>query len=212
MEYIIVLIVFIFFLAIIAIVKLNQSYQKDTEEIKNRSRKVKAEYEEKLKTIIIPAYNQSRTELINRNGNPTKAFILGQYNLNKEIIAFDESKRIWICGNDIPMKSILSCTLTDNKNIVKGQITSATKTNNGNMVKRAVIGNVLLGSSGAFIGGSTASKSTITTQGNDKVIHNYTIILNVDSLLEPIIRVPIGSNKYIVDDIVGLMNVIINRR
>jgi len=165
-----------------------------------------------LKTIIIPSYNQSRKELINRNGKPTTEFILGKYDLNKEIIAFEESKRIWICGNDFPMKSILSCTFMDNKNIVKGQITSTTKTNSGNLVKRAVVGDVLFGPAGAIIGGSTASKSTITTQGNDKVVHDYTIILNVDSLLEPIIRVHIGSDRNTVNEIVGLMNVINSRR
>ena len=206
------IIFFICFLAVIAFVYINQSDQKEFKELKKRGREVKAEYEVKLKTIIIPAYNQSRTELINRNGNPTKVFILGQYNLSKEIIAFEESKRIWICGNDFPMKSILSCTFTDNKNIIKGQFTSTTKTNSGNMVKRAVVGDVLLGPAGAIIGGSTASKSTITTQGNDKVVHDYTIILNVDSLSEPIIRVHIGSDINTVNEIVGLMNIIINRR
>ena len=110
------------------------------------------------------------------------------------------------------MKSILSCTFTDNQNVVKGQITSTTKTNTGNMVKRAVVGDVLLGGAGAIIGGSTASKSTITTQENDRVTHDYTIIINVDSLAEPIIRVHIGSDGKTVNEIVGLMNVIINRR
>ena len=173
---------------------------------------LKAKQEEDLNTRIIPAYNQSRNDLINKYGNPVKSFILEQYNLNKEIIAFEESKRIWICGNDFPMKSILSCTFTDNQNVVKGQITSTTKTNTGNMVKRAVVGDVLLGGAGAIIGGSTASKSTISTQENDKVIHDYTIILNVDSLAEPIIRVHIGSDGKLVNEIVGLMNVIIKRR
>lgn len=165
-----------------------------------------------MKTRIIPAYNESRTELFNKYGNPTKVFVLEQYNLDKEIIAFEESKRIWICGNDLPMKSILNCTFTDNQKVIKGQITSTTKTNSGNMVKRAVVGDVLFGGAGAIIGGSTASKSTITTQEDDKVIHNYTIIINVDSLSDPIIRVNIGSDGRTVYEIVGLMNVIINRR
>jgi len=133
------IIIIICFLAVIAFVYINQSNQKEFKELKERGREVKAEYEEKLKTIIIPAYNQSRTDLINRNGNPTKVFILGKYNLSKEIIAFEESKRIWICGNDFLMKSILSCTFTDNKNVIKGQITSTTKTNSSNMIKRAVL-------------------------------------------------------------------------
>ncbi len=177
-----------------------------------RSQELKAKQEEVLQTRIIPAYNKSRTELINKYGNPVKAFVLEQYNLNKEIIAFEESKRIWICGNDFPMKSILSCTFKDDQTVVKGQITSTTKTNSGNMVKRAVVGDVLLGGAGAIIGGSTASKSTITTQENDKVVHDYTVVINVDSLSEPIIRVHIGSNEKTVNEIVGLMNVIINRR
>jgi ABC-type multidrug transport system fused ATPase/permease subunit len=198
--------------AVIAIVISSQKDNKKREAQQKRSQELKAKREEDLKTRIIPAYNESRTELINRYGNPTKVFLLEQYNLNKEIIAFEESKRIWICGNDFPMKSILSCTFTDDKKIVKGQITSTTKTNSGNMVKRAVVGDVLLGGAGAVIGGSTARKSTITTQEDDKVVHDYTVIINVDSLSEPIIRVHIGSDGKTVNEIVGLMNVIINRR
>jgi hypothetical protein len=198
--------------AVIALVISSQKEKVEREERQKRSQELKAKKEEELKTIIIPAYNKSRTELINRYGNPTKVFVLEQYNLNKEIIAFEESKRIWICGSDFPMKSILSCTFTDDKNVVKGQITSTTTTNSGNMVKRAVVGDVLLGPAGAIIGGSTASKATITTQENDKVVHDYTVILNVDSLSEPIIRVHIGSDVDTVNEIVGLMNVIISRR
>jgi hypothetical protein len=197
---------------IIAIVIQIPKAKKEEAARQKRNQELKAKREEDLKTIIIPAYNQSRTELINRYGNPTKVFILEQYNLNKEIIAFEESKRIWICGNDFPMKSILSCTFADDQKVVKGQITSTTKTNTGNMVKRAVVGEVLIGGAGAIIGGSTASKTTISTQENDKVVHNYTIIVNVDSLSEPIIRVHIGTDGKTVNEIVGLMNVIINRR
>jgi len=55
---------------------------------------LKAKQEEDLNTRIIPAYNQSRNDLINKYGNPVKSFILEKYNINKEIIAFEESKRI----------------------------------------------------------------------------------------------------------------------
>lgn len=190
------------------------SSQKDKEKKAERDRKnkeAKVKREEQLQNVIIPAYNDSRTELIDKYGNPTKVFVLEQYNLDREIIAFEASKRIWICGKDFQMKDILNCTFTDDKRIVKGQIISTTKTNNGNMVKRAVVGDVLLGGAGSVIGGSTAKKSTITTQEDDKVYHDYTIVINVDSLSEPIIRVHIGSDEKTVNDIIGLMNVIINR-
>jgi len=202
-------------IVVFVIIALMVSIQKDNEkreEILNKSQELKTKREEDLKTIIIPAYNESRTKLIDKNGRPTKAFILEQYNLNKEIIAFEESKRIWICGRDYQMKSILSCTFTDDVKVIKGQITSTTKTNSGNMVKRAVVGDVLLGGAGAIIGGSTASKSTITMQEDDKIYHDYTVVINVDSLSEPIIRVHVGSDGKTVNEIVGLMNVIINRK
>jgi len=189
--------------------------EKDKEERNEREKKIKeakAKRKQELQNVIIPAYNESRTELINKYGDPTKVFVLKQYSLDKEIIAFEESKRIWICGKNFQMKSILSCTFTDDKKVVKGQITSTTKANSGNMVKRAVVGDVLLGGAGAVIGGSTARKSTITTQDDDKVYHDYTVIINVDSLSEPIIRVHIGSDRKTLNEIVGLMNVIINRK
>ncbi len=79
------------------------------------------------------------------------------------------------------------------------------------MVKRAVVGNILLGGAGAVIGGSTAGKTTITTQGDDTVQHDYTIVINVDSLSNPILRIHVGRDGVLANEIVGLMNVIINR-
>lgn len=199
-------------LIIIAVVISSQKDKEKRDERDRKAKEAKAKREEELQNVIMPAYNEARTQLIDKYGNPAKVFVLEQYNLDKEIIAFEESKRIWICGKDFQMKSILSCTFTDDKKIVKGQITSTTKTNNGNMVKRTVVGDVLLGGAGAVIGGSTASKSTITTQEDDKVYHDYTVVINVDSLSEPIIRVHVGSDGKTVNEIVGLMNVIINRK
>ena len=199
----------------ILIVALVISSQKDNErieEINRENRAVRIKLEEELQTIVIPAYNESRNKLIDKYGNPTKAFLLAQYNLEKEIIVFEEAKRIWILGKDLPMKSILSCTFTDDKKVVKGEISSITKTKSGNMVKRAVVGDVLLGGAGAIIGGSTAQKSTIITQEDDKIYHNYTVVINIDSISEPIINIPIGEYGNTVNEIVGVMNVIINRK
>jgi len=200
------------FIIIIAVVISSQREKKEREERDKKLKEAKAKRDEELKNVIIPAYNDARSQLIDKYGNPAKVFVLERYNLGKEIIAFEESKRIWICGKDFQMKSILSCTFTDDMKVVKGQITSTTKTNDGNMVKRAVVGDVLLGGAGAIIGGSTASKSTVTTQADDKVYHDYTVVINVDSLSEPIIRVHIGPDVKTMNEIVGLMNVIVNRK
>jgi len=196
---------------IIAIIHSAKKEDKKREDKDKKMKESEAEREAELQNVIIPAYNNARSQLIDKYGNPAKVFVLEQYNLDKEIIAFEESKRIWICGKDFEMKSILSCTFTDDVKVVKGQIISTTKTKSGNMVKRAVVGDVLLGGAGAVIGGSTAKKSTITTQEDDKVYHDYTVVINVDSLSDPIIRVHLGSDGKTLNEIVGLMNVIIQR-
>ncbi len=197
---------------IILVIYTNNEERKSAEERQDRIYAEKAKKENELQTVIIPAYNTSLQELVKKYGSPTKSIVIEKYNLNKEIIVFEEAKRIWICGNDLPMRSILSCTYSDSPVTTKGKITSTTNTNNSNMVKRAVIGNVLAGEAGAIIGGATASKTTVLTQGSDKVFHSYTVIINVNSLTDPIIRVPVKEEGKLVNEIIALMNVIISRR
>jgi hypothetical protein len=111
----------------------------------------------------------------------------------------------------MPMKSVLGFSISDNKEIIKGDISSISRTNTGNMLKRAIVGDVLLGGAGAIIGASTASKNTITTQESDIIFHDYTIIINVDSLSDPIIYVELGSDEKLLNEIAGLLTVVVNR-
>ena len=110
--------------------------------------------------------------------------------------------------------SILGCTFSDNPQVKKGEVkySSTTKTNNANMIGRAVVGGVLAGGAGAVIGGTTAAKDTVTvaTHANDTVIHDYTVVINVNSFSNPVVRIPLGKDGAKVNEIVGLMNVIIN--
>lgn len=205
--------IFIAFFVIcgIFLIWANNENQKDQEKIKLRNERIaiekKAEREAK-----IPIYNSDRNKLISKYGEPDKAIILEELNLNKEIIAFGKVNRIWVLGKDLPMGDILSCTFSDNPRVVKGKVTYDTKTNGGNMVKRAVVGNILLGDTGAIIGGSTANKTTTATQENDKTYHDYTVIININSLSEPVLKVNLGEDGAKVNEIVGLMNVIISRK
>lgn len=80
------------------------------------------------------------------------------------------------------------------------------------MIKRAVIGRALTGLAGAVIGGATAKKNSVSTQENDLVYHDCNIIINMDSLSVPIIRVHIGSGGKTVNEIVTMMKLIIYRR
>ena len=192
--------------------EMQQSREKGLQQIKAIKNGTYKETEYKMVSRpYISVYSASRKVLIDKYGEPTKTICLKASDLEQEIIAFEESKRIWICGKDFSMSDILGCSLEDNHKVIKGEITSTTQTKNGNMVKRAVVGNILLGGAGAVIGGSTAGKTTITTQGDDTVQHDYTIVINVDSLSNPILRVHVGRDGVLANEIVGLMNVIINR-
>lgn len=191
---------------------MQESREKGLQQIKAIKNGTYKETEYKMVSRpYISVYSASRKVLIDKYGEPTKTICLKASDLEQEIIAFEASKRIWICGKDFSMNDIIGCSLEDNHKVIKGEVTSTTQTKNGNMVKRAVVGNILLGGAGAIIGGSTAGKTTITTQGDDTVQHDYTIVINVDSLSNPILRIHVGRDEVLANEIVGLMNVIINR-
>lgn len=204
-----ILVVF-FILGGIVLAWAGQEDKKNQKKMKQINEKVaiKRKAENEVKITI---YNDSRNELISKYGEPDKTIILDEINLQKEIIVFGKSKRIWLLGKDLAMKDILSCTFSESKRTVKGEVSYETKTSTGNMAKRAIVGGVLTGGVGAVVGGATARKETTVKQENDKVIHDYTVIININSLSDPIVRIPLGSNGTKVNEIVGLMNVIISR-
>ncbi|MDD3238629.1 MAG: hypothetical protein PHW47_00795 [Lachnospira sp.] len=201
----------VFFVAVgIALIWAYDENQKKQENRKQiREKAVIRKMAEKEAKISI--YNTSRNDLISKYGEPDKTIIFEELNLQKEIIVFGKVNRIWLLGKDLPMSDVLSCSFNDNQRIEKGSVSYETKTSTGNMAKRAIIGGVLTGGVGAVVGGATARKETSVKQENDKVIHDYTVIININSLSEPILKIPLEADGAKVNEIVGLMNVIINR-
>ena len=197
-------------LGVFLIYAYNDGKKKEEErEEKLRLEKARKQAEKEKQEQI---YNSEKEKLIEKYGEPDKTIVVEELNLSKEIIAFGKVNRIWLLGKDLPMGDIISCTFNDNQRIEKGKVSYETKTSTGNIAKRAVVGGVLLGGTGAVIGGATAKKNTVVNQENDKLIHDYTVIININSLSDPIIRIPLGKDGAKVNEIVGLMNVIINRR
>ena len=80
------------------------------------------------------------------------------------------------------------------------------------MIGRSIIGDVMAGPAGAVIGGTTGKKQTEFTQGNDYTVHDYTVIININSISDPIIRIHTGKDGTLTNEIVGLMNVILSRK
>ena len=178
---------------------------------KDKKRKImaaKRNAENESKALI---YKNELNELITKYGEPDKTIILENFNLSKEIIVFGKTNRIWILGRDLSMNDILHCSLSDNSKVIEGKINYETNTDGGNMIKRAVIGNIILGGTGAIIGGNTAKKTTIATQEKNKIYHNYTAIININSLSDPILKINIKDDDEKATEIIGLINVIISR-
>lgn len=187
--------------------------QQETDKNKRKQEQEKERKAElaKQKELDKRNYEKWKSELIEKYGQIDKEIALSESNKENAILAFSQVSRIWLAGNDLPMKAILSCNLSDSSKTIKGKTTIQTKTNTGNMAKRAVVGGVLLGGAGALAGGVTAKKDGTLIQEDDKVIHDYTVLVNVDSLSTPVIRLQCGTNGTLANDIIGLLNVVINR-
>lgn len=179
--------------------------QKEQEEAKQRKEKwLQAKQE----------YNTWYMDYVAQNGEPDKKIVLDydSYNKDKLIFVHEQSQKIYIQGTTYNFKDIISCSVSDNQTVIKGAITALTKTNTGSTVGRAIVGDVLAGPAGAIIGGVTAKKTTQYQQGNDTIEHDYTVLINVNSISAPILRIHTKKDSTLTSEIIGLMNVIITRR
>lgn len=195
----------LFFLIIIAlafIVSAKTNEQSETE------KKEKEEERERLQK----EYENDLENLSREYGAITKKFEFWNKSKDNCVLVFAETKKAWIMGQVYDFKDILECSITDNSYIKKGEVTYKTKTSTGSMIGRAVVGGVLTGGVGALIGGATAKKKTVAVpKGEDKVIHDYTVLVNVNSLTTPVIRINCGRGEEKANEIVAVMNVIIHK-
>lgn len=163
---------------------------------------------------------QLEEELLVKYGTPTKTI---DYNvstslkrsLDQCILIFEDVNVILVRKRIYSFKDILSCSITDNSTTThSGSVnTSKTTTSTGSMLGRAIVGGVLTGGVGAVVGAATAKKETVTIlpQTNMVIKHDYTIQINVNSILEPLIKLYLGADEDKVNEIVALFNVIISR-
>lgn len=150
--------------------------------------------------------------MIAKYGEPTRTIIIKELDINKEINVFEKINRIWICGKDLSMKDVISCTFSDDSRIVKGKISYETSTNPFDVFFRSRWGQTLGGDKGAIIAGNTTKTTTTVKQEEDKIYHNYTITININSLTEPNLLINLGEQGSKINEITGLLNVIINRQ
>ena len=201
------LVVFFALFCIFGII-LNEKEEKNKKSRKEEYKKRIVEEQEYIKN----EYEKKKYLLIKKYGEPDKDVIIKYRGLQSDIMSFSNFNRIWILGHDYSMDDIIGCSLHDEQSIQQGTVSFETKVKTGNMVKRAVVGGLLFGGAGAVIGGVTAKKASISKQDDDKVVHNYTVFINVNSMSNPVISVNVGKDVHKANEIVSLINVIIYNR
>lgn len=197
-------------IVVLFLIVLIMSYQEE-ENKKEKREQARLKREERLKAQT-EEYETLKQQFLTTNGTPDKTLVIDKLDINSEIHVYESSKRVFILGKEYAFKDVMSCTFSDNPRVIKGKITAVTKSKNGSVIGRAIVGDVVAGPAGAIIGGTTAKKNTEYIQGNDKTVHDYTVIINMNSIVEPIIRIHTGEDGKLTNDIVGLMNVIISRK
>lgn len=162
-------------------------------------------------------YNIAKNELFARNGEPCKTIVISEsrfdlFNINNELIVFDKAKKLWLCGHEISIDDINSFAIDDESVIQKGQVTAVTSTDTSSLASRSVAGALIGGEAGAIIGGATAKKQTVLKQENDKIIHDYALVVNICDINNPMLLIKIGRNKNKAMEINALMQVIMTMK
>ena len=162
-------------------------------------------------------YNIAKNELFARNGEPCKTIVISEsrfdlFNINNELIVFDKAKKLWLCGHEISIDDINSFAIDDESVIQKGQVTAVTSTDTSSLASRSIAGALIGGEAGAIIGGATAKKQTVLKQENDKIIHDYALVVNICDINNPMLLIRIGRNKNKAMEINALMQVIMTMK
>lgn len=126
------------------------------------------------------------------------------------ILVYKEAKKLILNGIPIPFEDVLSITIEDEANTLKGQIKP--QRNNSEIIGRAVVGGLIAGETGAIIGGMSAAQNTSFTQESDTIIHDFSAIVHLNSLDNPILSIHIGKDRNAANEIKALFNVILNSK
>ena len=186
------------------------------EERINAAKAREEERKQKIRSLKY-AFVSQKHEIETKYGPITNEYLLPNNNyhsipsINDCVLLLEEARIIVICNQIFNFKDIIGCSVTDDSTVEKGSIEYETTQSTSDIISRAAIGDLLWKDKGAIIAGTTAPKKTIVTQTEDKIYHDYTIIVNVNRLSSPIVRIPCKSNNALVEELIGLLNVIIKQ-
>jgi len=183
---------------------------------------VKEKYEQEginEDNIIIRNYENKLTELSTKYGditaNITYCFESGwQFRkIEKSFIVFENSSTLFIVNKPYSFNDIISYEVVDDSKIIySGNSNSNISTSNKSMIGRAAVGGALLGGTGALIGGITANKQSNTSLNISQTTnHKYEVIITLNNLSEPIIKIELEDNRNAMEKISSVLSIIISR-
>lgn len=194
--------------------RMEERKEKRQEQLDSEKRlaEIQQENEEKRKQV-----NLLKDTIVRRHGLPDKKFVIKEDDLDKEVWIYLSDRIAIIQGKEYAFDSFVKCDLSDDtivrhgKTIIRSNGNSSTK--NGNMIGRAVVGGLVAGGAGAVIGGSTASRhttnSSVVSQGDDIVIHDYTIWITFKDIINPLVKIQLGDKEDLARELEGAINAII---
>lgn len=205
-------------LGIVAIVGIilgavNSQNSKEAKEAEEKKRQQRAEEKKRAED----AMQSSIKQLTDKYGHLSNTIRFEKRedipDIKKCLLVFGESELLYVDGRELLFKDIISYSITDDYRIKHGEVeyTSETNTSTGSLLGRSAAGAVLGGGVGAVIGASSASKNTttISTQKDDTIIHNYSLSINVKSLENPLIRINLGNSTKKAEEVNAIFAYII---
>lgn len=202
--------------AIVAFAIVKVANIKEDQDVKKRKQieeeRLELQRKEKEKKDILVRKRQNKiAEYESRYGECTKVISNPGDSSQDFIRVYEKPSVIIIKDNTYSFDEIIGYNLTDNSRVIKGELSSSTSTSNASAVGRAVVGAALGGVAGAVIGGATAKQTTEYKQGEDKTIHDFSVNINVNRLSEPLVKLHIGRNEDLANEITALINAIVVR-
>ena len=145
------------------------------------------------KSLTEMRYKYSRDSLCAKYGEP-ETVITGigrKYDIDKEMYFFEKAEKIVFLGDTFDFNDIISCQIKDDPTIIPGSTS---------MIGAGIC------IFGFGIGGGESYKSP------DKTIHNYVVNIKIDNLKTPYIRIALGRNEYIANQISSTFDYIFRHR
>lgn len=160
--------------------------------------------------ILKVSYDAELSRFTDKYGEVTKKIIYGgMYDLEAQFLVFESADTVLIKGVPYSIKQIVSFRVHDDTTIIPGEVTYRNETKD--VAKRVVLGHMIAGGFGAWLGAVTAEDETTEYREPDEIDHDYYLSITVDSISNPIIKLYFGDNISQLEQVVAILDIIIRR-